>query len=378
MSVIISDFKQLIKKEKGFLIQLILIQAVSLFGVLFVAGVVINNYNVDRETPYGTLAFSLDFGERSVKVSELEETFKSLFSKEKGNIINSISISSYEANEYGGLDSYLTSFRIKDGKYVTASTSGDQEDELISGRFFSDPDYDSEENLAVTLNVDEDIYVKNGVEYKIIGKMDTEMPGWQSLIETNYRNIYLQPKAMENEEISFLTIGIKRILRASEKKEIIKKFEKVVGGKVEMLYQDENTDEKRAIYKSIFISGTMIVFALLGTLIIMYIYLLSKRRNRLAVWRLVGCDKNKTVLIFLLELFIVAEFALLLGVVSFRLCRFFFLDNAYKYMEVTLTPINVLAVFIIISCFILIVSAVLAFATRRITVKELLRGGSVN
>ena len=67
MSVILNDIKQLWKKEKAFLFQLVLIHVISIFGILFVAGVMINNYMVDRETPFGTLAFSLDFGDNPVK-----------------------------------------------------------------------------------------------------------------------------------------------------------------------------------------------------------------------------------------------------------------------------------------------------------------------
>ena len=211
-------------------------------------------------------------------------------------------------------------------------------------------------------------------KYEIIGKRNQDSNNAKSVIEVGERYIYLQPTAFLDEKVSSVSFGVKRILNSREKKKIISAFEKAIGDKVTMSYRYDDTEDKEAIFKAVFISGVMIVFALLGTLIIMYIYLLSKRRNRLAVWRLVGCNKNKTVLIILLELFIEAEFSLLLGVVSFRLCRFLFLDKAYKYMPVTLTPLNVFAVFAIMSCFILVISAVLAAATRRITVKELLRG----
>ena len=374
MSVIISDLKQLIKKEKAFLVQLILIQAVSIFGILFASGAVINNYMVDRESPHGSLSFILNFGEHKITVSELSDTIDDLFSKKYKNLFNCVNVGFRVPNEEGGMDYVGTFYKIKNGKYGVAFIDERMSKDIAWGRYFTDEDMNSDVPMAVTFNVSSDVFVRNGIEYEIIGKRNQDSNNAKSVIEVGERYIYLQPTAFLDEKVSSVSFGVKRILNSREKKKIISAFEKAIGDKVTMSYRYDDTEDKEAIFKAVFISGVMIVFALLGTLIIMYIYLLSKRRNRLAVWRLVGCNKNKTVLIILLELFIEAEFSLLLGVVSFRLCRFMFLDKAYKYMPVTLTPLNVFAVFAIMSCFILVISAVLAAATRRITVKELLRG----
>ena len=376
MSVIISDLKQLIKREKSFLVQLILIQAVSIFGILFASGAVINNYMADRESPYGSLSFSLSFGNHKVTINELSDTIDDLFSKKYKNLFNCVNVGLRVPNEAGGMDYVTTFYKIKNGRYGVAFIDERMSKDIGWGRYFTDEDMNSDVPMAVTFNVDSDVYVRNGTEYEIIGRRNQDSDNASSLIELNERYIYMQPAALLDEKVSSLNFGVKRILNSREKKKIINAFENAVGDKVTMSYRYNDTGDKEAIYKAVFISGVMIIFALLGTLVIMYIYLLSKRRNRLAVWRLVGCNKNKTLFFFLSELFIVAEFSLILGLISFRLCRFFFFDKTYKYMQVTLTPVNVFAVFAIISCFILIVSATIAAATRRISVKELLRGGS--
>ncbi|MBP3237812.1 MAG: FtsX-like permease family protein [Lachnospiraceae bacterium] len=375
MSTVLSDIKHLLKKEKAFLFQLVLIQAISIFGILFVAGALINNYMVDRETPYGTLAFSLDFGENKIKCGELKNIVTSMFGKEFNSVVTYASLGINEPNSIGGYDSIYSSFSIIDGKYIVGKTGENVEEDIIWGRFFNDDDFNNGKQTAVTLNYDGDVFVRNGKEYEIIGKRSTEGSGSIGLVEDHMRLFYLPPEAMNEEEIFFCSFGVKRILTSKEKNKIIKAFEDITGGEVNMLYEEENTEEKRAIFKTIFMSGGLIVFALVGTLLIMYIYLFSNRRNRIAVWRLVGCNKNKTYRIFLAELIIIAESSLLIGTLCFYLCRFLILDNTYKYMEVTLTPLNVAVVFALLSLFIVSVCAALSFNAYKISIKELMREG---
>ncbi|MBR6273750.1 MAG: ABC transporter permease [Lachnospiraceae bacterium] len=367
MSVILNDIKQLWKKEKAFLFQLVLIHVISIFGILFVAGVMINNYMVDRETPFGTLAFSLDFGDNPVKCAELKETVSDMF--DKMGLFTGATYGISYINEKGAYDELFCSFSMKNGKYKPINSS----DLLEWGRYFSDEDYNSEVPMAVTLNVDSETYIRNGVEYQIIGKKDANVPGYENYVKDNYRQICVQPRAMDDEEISFCSFGVKRILSSKEQKKIVNAFEKVVGGNIKMYYQEENTAEKKAILKSVFISGGLIVFSLIGTLFVMYIYMFSKRRNRLAIWRLVGCSKKSMYVLFLFELYIVVLLSLAVGTILFYLCRFLFLDSIYKYMAFTLTPINVLVVFLLLSFVIFVVSSVLSFSTQSITIKELLR-----
>ena len=202
---------------------------------------------------------------------------------------------------------------------------------------------------------------------KIIGKINH--------VDNDSIRVFCQPKMLSGEKIRSVAFETNRILTSREKKTIKKILEKTTGGPVELIIQEDVTNEKKAVFNSILISGGLIIFSLVGTLIILFIYMLSKRRKRLAIWRLVGCSRVKTSITFMIELFIIAELSLLSGLVVFYVCRFVILDSVYKYMRFVLTKENVAVVFGILSGFIFLVCFSLALAAQRITIKELLSEG---
>ncbi|MBP3238736.1 MAG: FtsX-like permease family protein [Lachnospiraceae bacterium] len=373
MSLIFSDLKHLIRKEKYFLIQIMSLHMISFYLIMFIFDALLNNYMVSQETENGTLSYNVDFNGYDVLYEEIENVFFEMNSGKYGNLIKQITVSNYIVFD-DFFYNVFSPFKIKGNQYVFGNTFDKYVvPQLSEGRMFTPEEFNSDEKVTISMFFDENVWNFDGQVYSVIGKRKTNQEGYEDGEGAiPYSVFIIPPRCFEGHIISDCTINTARILTSKETDGIKALFEEKIPDRFELRFQSENSEEKLAVIKTAFAAGGLIIFAAVGALIIIYAYYFAKRKKRFAVWRFVGLSRNKTILAIVCELTIITAVSLLVGLLLFVVSCKKFISGLYKYTEYLMTAKVAALFFIGIFSLLLIINIGISVFASRVKVREML------
>ena len=179
MSLIFSDLKHLIRKEKYFLIQIMSLHMISFYLIMFIFDALLNNYMVSQETENGTLSYNVDFNGYDVLYEEIENVFFEMNSGKYGNLIKQITVSNYIVFD-DFFYNVFSPFKIKGNQYVFGNTFDKYVvPQLSEGRMFTPEEFNSDEKVTISMFFDENVWNFDGQVYSVIGKRKTNQEGYE-------------------------------------------------------------------------------------------------------------------------------------------------------------------------------------------------------
>ncbi|MBP3237970.1 MAG: hypothetical protein J6M24_02625 [Lachnospiraceae bacterium] len=372
MSLITSDFIQLIKKEKIFLIQILLLHMIAIYFIMFIFDAMLNNYMVSQESEDGTLKYNFDLYENDVYFDEIEDAFFELYSGKYGKLVKQITVSDISSGE--AIVLVFSAFKIKDGKYDFGITFDKIiSSQILQGRNFTADEFDSDEKKTISMYFEGDTFVYENEEYSVIGKRAVNQGGYEDSEGAVPLNVFvIPPRCFKGHIISDCALSTARILTAKEKNEIRKIFEKKIPGRFDFQFQSEDSKEKLSVIKTSFIAGGLIVFSVIGALIIIYVYNFSKRRKKFAIWRLTGLSKKKTISIIVVELSVLSGVGLLTGMLVFAVNCNGFIGKLYKYTETVMTAKVDMCFLFGLFLLVMMMNVMISVYVTRVSVREML------
>jgi hypothetical protein len=366
--IIKKQLRRLFKERLNFVLMLMLMQTVVIFGIFFLSGVIVNSANVVNEDEYKTLWIQIGFTE-PVTYSEIEKTVLGWQDYLLGSI-DDIGLVAAEESEKSdsGFITYIANAGIENGKYTLGKNNLRLEKRLEYGRMYTEEELNKGSNVAVAYMYegegDESISI-NGEDYKIIGEVYTTLEG-------NFPIIYIPVKNFENITISSLDVNLNVVLTQEQVEHISSELDKVISGKYKIHWEQGEIPDSKALAKTILVASAFILLIVLGTMSLLFSYLIRENSYRLGVWKLLGCRHYAAAGLYTLEMALLTAPSLIIGTVSFIIIKNKWLLKMYPYMRTFYTWKKYLGFDLAVFFVVIITIFILSFVTTRGKVRRLL------
>lgn len=353
MKYVLKNIKNFIKTERMiFLLALICIIASS-FIINFSYGLY-QNYNVIKEEEESELyefeiSFNNDFNGTYATKEMIENTVLS-FSSSLDQAIDMFLIipqcDEIDSDVYGNM---LIRFCVDNGKITPCTLFKNNMQSfgtLVSGSYFSDEQEANGENVALVfddigysgslteqLMISDDTISFQGKEYKIIG--------------TQRMHPLIVPFKSLNDDTPIYTIlfhFVKPITR-SQYNEIKSVVYENFGDLASIPDLEIPESENYYLYNTIILISILIAILAAINFAVLYKYILSKRTKTLAVFRICGCTKAKTLRIFLSECMLITIPVFALTSLVYDRLILPILANHFEYIKSAYSPLLYLIIF---------------------------------
>ncbi len=317
MKYILKNIKLFIKNETMIFFLVIISAITSSFIIIFSYGLYQSYITAKSEENNKTKGIMIDiFDTDSVTKEKLKNCLFSISDKTNDHITMYIVSPVVKKFDYDQWRSLYNRFTVKNGTIASSDlfeSNLRKNGNLISGYYFTDEQEKNGERVALARINSENFEIDfieqittrvegekrwiqiQGKEYEVIGWHNQEpIPyfPFESLDETTTFQNYID-------------ILFDRPVRRSEYKDIKNNFEKTFGSAVRVPNINIPENENIYFYNTILIISILIAFLASVNFSMLYKYVLSKRTNMLAIFRICGCTKNKTILFFLVECMII-------------------------------------------------------------------------
>ena len=357
---IMNNIKYLLKKEKLFILMLIIVQTFSVI-IIFSSYGIINHYNTKIEEVEGdTLRFPLytpvtEHGNPDAGIKYTYEEARDFFDTILPRIANKIDYIFADGVVYidkgTAEESYIeidTSAGYKRGKYTT-SRYFNEKFNYYDMEGLSQNDYDNASRIAYITPAVE-IYCK-----KLLTGNKLMLGNSEYIVMDVINNDAMYPVAFvpftafpEEVEIAFMSFFTKSPLTRSEYEFIKEAAEKYLGGKAIIPEFDgiENESDYRVYRNMIFIIIGMVFICGINYCII-YHYLIYRNRNAFAICRICGCTRGRAAFGYIAEL--MAESAAMFALGTFVFYKFVFekMGEYFEYASFYYDSSTVMNVFVI-------------------------------
>lgn len=370
MSLIFLNLKKLWQEERRFFLMIVLVQVFSVFGMLLITGVMINNYNVSREDKYSTLQISISFSDDApVTYGEFEKAAKVLLSEHFDSAQAELQLTSVVLDERFEMGCLMVcSFAsVNDGKYVIGTTLSEViEPQIIEGVNLTDDDLNSDEGKAIVYDYNFDSLSLNDEEFEIIGERYVKKSDGLPVV-------IVPPGKMADMELSSCVISTDKLITNHQKNMLSNMFEETVPGRYSIVFPEESDADKEALSRAVTTACALIIISVMGTLAILYQYIMEKRMYFMAILQVAGCNKFKTFLILLGEMSILSIVSIGMGTVLFYIAQQWILTDVYKYMLDIMTPVKILSVVSTMILFVFVIFIIVALKTSKVEPCDMLR-----
>lgn len=158
-----------------------------------------------------------------------------------------------------------------------------------------------------------------------------------------------------------------------------------MGGIYEVYFQEyidfrktRNDDDYLALYRNIILISVLVAAVSVMNFAMLYLFIIRKRRNSLAVMRLCGARKWQTALIYLGECVIITIPAFGLGTLVFDVLLKNYFVKQFPYMNDAFnSPLVYIAVFGIYLVVMLVILGIIIYRSTRPDIKECLSEGKI-
>ncbi len=325
-----------IKTQKRFHVLILFVQAVCMLTIFFTIGLLVNNEYLTLETDSSTLRLyvQLDNNEDALTVEEMWPMLDELVDVLK-NKYTEVCFSYYIPKNDNTIWIY-DYFTYENGEIKRGDIYNEVDKQISVGRTLTNDDYLSANNVAIIAvgfnneNYGTETMELFGTEYDIIGERHS------SDIDTDdYWTILLIPvTAWKNIPVRQFTIYL-RCLMTEKNKEQVEAILTKYYGDAEMLVEDFSTEnaDLTAVYKSVFIISIIMLIADLGVMSMLYGYIFTHKRKKIAISALCGCSRTRNICEYVLGNFTLNLFSNTLGLAVFLILKDVWLIKWYPYMN---------------------------------------------
>lgn len=375
MKYIIKNIKSFIRTEKTIFVLVLLCVITSSFIINFSYGLYQNYHVIKSEEESELYEFEIQFRNTSDNYATQAMMKHSLLSF--SDTLNS-GVDMYYVipkveeipSEFGSVGIRVC---IKNNKFVPCELFKNNMHNygtLVSGDYFSDEqeangenvalvfnDINSENSLTKKLMIDDETILFQGKEFKIIGvqKIHSLIVPFNSLAEDTPID-------------AFLIHFIKPVTR-SQYNEIKEKVSANFGELAVIPELDIPETENYYLYNTIIIISVLIAVLASINFAVLYKYILSKRIKTLAIFRMCGCTKLKTMIMFLSECMIIVIPLFALTTVAYDKLVLPKLGGHFEYIESAYSIKLYLMIFLIyVACSLVVLGIMIysGFLTRTI------------
>lgn len=300
MRIIYQNLKSFCKNHTGFFILMIITIFSSSIIMLFSYGL-FQNYKLSKikyTSDQTTLVLSMPNADSSDSLPVTKAEIETCLSQISSNTYSNVEFIWVMSN----IDDRLidSRFRYKNNMYESYSAMLDNiktSGIYVRGRYFSDSEYNSGTPLLLISQdlVDEtNQFTLQGNRFDIVTVV--KMSQYIEAVFT----------ALNDETVvQQFTFLFKNPPSQSQYNEIQKVFSSNLGSRVNIHEMEPFYEEDYWLYNTIMLASVLIALVASINLIILYQYILMKRKKSLAIFMLCGCKKLKAVLLYLSESLIV-------------------------------------------------------------------------
>ncbi len=326
MSLIWLNLRSLWKQQKFFFLLLVFVQAVCAFSMLFVVGVIINN-RLMKTITFTDKVLGIGFHSEPVTYGELEENFLDLFDGSLRTAIDELEIVAEVYDK--DIESYHVWARVyvKDRRYLPGVFYNEiMATQIGSGRAFTEEELNSEDCKAILARWPYEEVVINGEQYEVIGN--------RMVSDTSSVNVLVPPKKLRNLELYVIRIRLRRFLTTEEEQQIQEALDSVIPGRYSIDEASKaGVGDLKASLQAGILACVLMGIVLSGTLAMMYLHVIDKRKYKMAVFRLTGSSAWKSLKLLLGEMLLLTIPSVVLGMALFYLAQRSKLEYLYPYMQ---------------------------------------------
>ncbi len=331
--IVAKQLRRLWKEKKMFVLMLISMQVVAMFGFLFLSGVIMNSSYVLYEDEYTTLQLRVGLSEGNITYGRLEETVQDCI-EHLPSTIDSIQLGTViyagteDDKERYDLDAHAG---YQNGKYRLDKNWKRDRNRLEYGRMYTEEELNRGDRVAVVLSnqpytVGERVMLA-GEEYEIIGVM----AGGEDYGGTVFA---IPLTCFRDMPIYGFSLNMKMIITEEQREFIENSLQKVIPGEFGIYSDTGHVPDSKTLARTIISAGVFLLAVILGTMMLLYEYLIDENSYRLGVWKLLGCGDRKASWLYTLEMAAVTLPSLLLGIGLFAVVKNRWLLDLYRYMGV--------------------------------------------
>lgn len=136
-------------------------------------------------------------------------------------------------------------------------------------------------------------------------------------------------------------------------------------------------DDLVSLYKNMILISAFVAVLSVMNFAMLYLFIIRKRKNSLAVMRLCGIRKGRATAIYLGECLVLSVPAFALGMLSFSIMLNTVFSNMFAHMGEAFNPLIYLVIFIIYLIAMLIILGAIIFCNTGVDIKECLAEGKI-
>lgn len=327
--IIVKQLRRLVKEKKNFLFMFVMLQLIITVGIFFLSGVVVNSANVINEDEFVTLRIGISFDYPGIRYGEIEESVIECVDK-LPKIINEVSTVAFIPSETSMNGSIMccSFFDVDNGKYVSSKYWTRHKRRVCEGRFLTTEDVTNKNKVAVVFDYDKEVLgplVINGEEWDIVGMMYTYMPA-------NATIAYVPISSMEDINVRSVVFSTNTVINDNQLKIITDTLDKTIKGKYKLNRNRGDVPDSKSLARTIIVASAFLLIIVIGTIIILYSYLIKENSYRLGVWKLLGCRHAVAAGLYTLEMSIITGASVLVGFIFFVVIKNVWLVDIYPYM----------------------------------------------
>lgn len=357
---------------------------VILLVCVFASGFVMNfsygmyyNYNAslnDANEDLKTIAPYLNKNEKLTK-GEFRQFIETLDEKTQEEIIlifASSDLTKIGFDEHHG--DFPMRFDITGNKFCVSSflKEGWEEREMVtSGRFFSNEEEELGINSAM-IPYDSELSVGDTVEF--LGQAYTVIGKYKSYTNTPIVPFLTVPDDLE---INNCMITFDSPPTRSVYENIKNTAMEIIPNK--LIFPDLKLpdDDLVSLYKTMILISAFVAVLSVMNFAMLYLFIIRKRKNSLAVMRLCGMRKRQAAAIYLGECLILSVLAFTIGMLIFSIMLKTLFSNMFVHMSEAFSPLIYFLIFIIYLIAMIIILGAIIFCNTGIDIKECLAEGKI-
>ncbi len=301
MRLLYQNLRSFYKSEKFFFIMLIITIFFSTVIMLFSYGLY-NNYKVSKlkyTNDQTTLIMSLSDSQQPENMPVTKYEIEHCLSKLSANTCNRIKLVWTTQN----IDNLLVEsrFRYSEHNYMSYPETMDNirnSGLYISGRYFSESEYQSGERVLIAgenYADDSGKFLLQGENFRVISVIN--IPNYLEIAFTALK---------DDTTVSMITFLFEYPPTSAQYTEICDVFRKELKERVTIHEMEPFYQEDYAFYNTIIIVSILIAIVAAANIMILYNYVLMKRKRTLSVFMICGCSKLRAAFLFLCESLIVS------------------------------------------------------------------------
>lgn len=249
---------------------------------------------------------------------------------------------------------------ITDGRYIS------DEEEKSGAHVAVIPYKDRQQKLTNDIKIGDKIKIF-GQEYEVIGrhKMGVTSP------KIPFASI---PQDIKLSEFCFI---FERPITRAAYNDLIDTAERVVPGKLAFPDLQLPDDETLSLYNNIIIMSAIIALISAMNFAVLFLFILDKRKNSLAVMCLCGARKPQITLLYLCECLVLTMPAFALGIFIFDILLKNVLTNLFPYMREAFSSSIYILIFAVYLVVMIITMTVIIFKNVSVNIKDRLTEGKI-